>query len=944
MDSATFERLQELFLDALDLPPNERAAFLDHLSDEDAALRPQIERMLAADTEEDGLLENASAGGVAGLLIEAEDQAGSAGIGAEAEDWAGPYRLEELLGEGGMGVVYRAVRPDIGKVVALKLVRNALVQPNALRRFSREQQVLARLQHPNIAQLLSAGVADGRGPGADVPYIAMEYVDGTPITAYCNTRNLSVDERLQLFVQAAEAVQHAHQSLVVHRDLKPSNVLVTDSGTGDPQVKLLDFGIAKLLEGDDEGLTRTGHHLMTPAYAAPEQIAGESITTATDIYALGVLLYELLAGCRPYAVPSPLTPAAMQRILTTVPRPPSAASREPTGTASPSRDASEAGTAAETAAARRTTRRGLYKTLRGDLDAIVLTSLRKEPARRYASAKALVDDVQRYLDGEPVQARGDSLGYRLRKFASRNRRIVSAAAAVVGALILGLGAALWQADAAADARRQAERALADAERELQQSEAALQFLEEVFAGASPNATVGGEPTATDLLEQGADDLAAIEQPDVKARLLAVIGTSYRSLGRMERAESLQVASVNLRRQRLQQDSSDALRRGLALSLQDLGSTRFQQGRFAEAESLLREALAINRDLLPDTDPARLSTLGTLGITLSKQGRLREALALEKKEVRLVRAQMEAGSADTLDLAAAVNNLSVTLQRMGSHADALRLAREAVELLDARYGSAPRVDRSYVYTNLALAYNNAARPEEGLPLARKALAMRTALVDSLHPLRAIAHHNVAEILFYAGRLDEALERSRTAQRLMIAAHGRRHPGVADVLHTYGQLLRVRGRQEEAGRVLRETEALRRDLLGPDHIRVAKTLAARALVHRDREEWTLAENALREADRIHDEHADVPTPFGAVVDGYLAAAIARQGRRETAVPRLKAAYADLMTAEGQERIKAPVVAGVLASVLAPRDPGAAAKWRARSARPDTLPAAMPLDVID
>jgi tetratricopeptide (TPR) repeat protein len=282
--------------------------------------------------------------------------------------------------------------------------------------------------------------------------------------------------------------------------------------------------------------------------------------------------------------------------------------------------------------------------------------------------------------------------------------------------------------------------------------------------------------------------------------------------------------------------------------------------------------------------------------------------------------------------------------MGSHADALRLAREAVELLDARYGSAPRVDRSYVYTNLALAYNNAARPEEGLPLARKALEMRTALVDSLHPLRAIAHHNVAEILFYAGRIDEALETSRTAQRRMIAAHGRRHPGVADVLHTYGQLLRVRGRQEEAERVLRETEALRRDLLGPDHIRVAKTLTARALVHRDREEWTLAENALLEAHRIHDKHADVPTPFGAVVDAYLAEAVARQGRREAAVPRLKTAYADLMTAEGQERIKAPVVAGVLASVLAPRDPGAAARWRARSARPDTLPATMPLDVID
>jgi serine/threonine-protein kinase len=772
----------------------------------------------------------------------------------------------------------------------------------------------------------------------------MEYVDGTPLTTYCNAHCLSVADRLELFVQVGEAVEHAHQTQVVHRDLKPSNVLVTDAPAPAPQVKLLDFGIAKLLEGEDEGLTRTGAALMTPAYAAPEQIVADAVTPATDVYALGVLLYELLAGRLPHAVASPLTPQSMQTILTSVPTPPSTASGQPADGAdrAPARPAT--GTAQDVAAARSTTPRGLYRQLQGDLDVIVMTALRKEPERRYDSAGAMVEDVRRFLRGEPVRARGDRLAYRLQKFAARNQRFAGAVAAVLVALLVGLGMAVWQAGVAADARQRAERSLADAERELAQSEAALQFLEGVFSGATPDETVGGEPTASDLLEDGAGDLASVSQPDVKARLLSVIGTSYRSLGRLQRAESLQVASVALRRQRVQQDTSRALRRGLARSLQALGATRIQQGRFADAETLLREALQINRAVLPETDPARLSTLGALGIALSKQGRFRDALELERTEVRRLRSRVAAGDADTLDLAAAVNNLSVTLQRQGGHGEALRLARKAVHLLDERFGSTPRVDRSYVYTNLALAYNGAARPREGLPHARAARAMRAALVDSLHPLRAIAPHNVAELLFYAGRLAEAEAESRRAQRRMKAAHGERHPGVADVRHTYGQILRAQGELDRAVRVLRQTEALRRDLLGDDHIRVAKTLVARAQVHLDRGEWRKGGTALREANRIHDARFPRQTPFGAVIDAYHAETLVRMGRTDEAVPRLRSAYDDLMSAQGQERVKALRVAGVLADVLAGGDPEAADRWAAHGVRPDTLPPAMPLDVID
>ena len=334
----------------------------------------------------------------------------------------------------------------------------------------------------------------------------------------------------------------------------------------------------------------------------------------------------------------------------------------------------------------------------------------------------------------------------------------------------------------------------------------------------------------------------------------------------------------------------------------------------------------------------------LGRTVSKQGRLREAARLQRRDYRLLRAQYEAGRTDSLYVAAAANNLSTTLQRLGLYEASLPPAREAVRLLGAD-GGAPDVSRSFVLTNLGLAYNNLGRPLEGLPYVRQALVMRDSLLEAPHPLLAIAHHNVAEVLYYAGRLGEARRWSEEAQRRMIGIHGEEHAGVADVLHTYGQLLHRQGDLAGAEAVHRRTERIRRAVLGDDHVRLAKTLTARALVHLDARAPAEAEAALRTARGILARASAVRHPFGHAVDGYLGLALAAQGRAEEAEPVLRAAYDSLLAAtEGQERVKAPRVAGALADLLAARDAPDAARWRARSARPDSLPPAMLLDVID
>ena len=423
MPDPDWQRVKEVTADALTLAPDARAVFLDDACSGDADLRREVESLLAFAPAAQAFF----SGGPA-----------LTGSGAEAVlDRAsrtrpiGPYRITGVIARGGMGTVYRAVRDDdtFQKTVAVKLVAAAGSPDTLARRFRLERQILGRLQHPNIATVLDGGTTDD-----GQPYLVMEYVEGRPITAYCDERQLATRPRLELFVGVCAAVQYAHQNLVVHRDLKPGNILVTADGTP----KLLDFGIAKLLAAGVEpetAPTATLLPMMTPDYASPEQVKGEAVTTASDVYSLGVLLYELLAGRRPYVVRTDSLEEIVRAVCATEPPLPSSATQ--------ALGRSE---------------------LRGDLDTIVMKALRKEPERRYASVEALGDDLRRYLDGRPVRARPDTMRYRATKFVRRNRGLAAAAAVVAIALVGGLAATVRQARIAQHERALAQRRFQDVRR------------------------------------------------------------------------------------------------------------------------------------------------------------------------------------------------------------------------------------------------------------------------------------------------------------------------------------------------------------------------------------------------------------------------------------------------------------------------------------------------
>src|SRR5690606_25896158 len=552
MTTDPLDRLERLFRAARMHPPDERAAFLDAACADDPALRAEVEALLAADAdaEADGFLARPATG----LLGDAARAAGDGGPG-EAPDplldrLVGPYRVLRPLGEGGMGAVYLAVREEpFLRYVALKVVRAGLHAPEVVRRFEQERQILASLDHPNIARLLDGGVTDD-----GLPYFAMEYGAGRPLPTYCDEHRLSCDERLRLFRAVCEAVHYAHQNLVLHRDLKPSNILVaTDGADGKPTVKLLDFGIAKVLNPhlspSAMPVTRTALRVMTPEYASPEQVRGEPLSTASDVYSLGVVLYELLTGHRPYRITTGSTEEIVRVVCEQEPeRPSTKVVRDETIARG---NGEETITAKAVGAARGAHPERLRRRLRGDLDTVVLMALRKEPQRRYASAEQLGRDLDRYRQGLPVLAHRDSRAYRLGKLVRRHK---TATALVLVVLASVVGFALfssWQARRVAEERDRAQTAQAKAEQ-------VAAFLVSLFGQADPTETLGDTLTVREVLDAGARRVEAelAGQPEVQAAVLSVIAQAYRSLGRSSDAVPLLERALALRRKALGNDHPD----------------------------------------------------------------------------------------------------------------------------------------------------------------------------------------------------------------------------------------------------------------------------------------------------------------------------------------------------------------------------------------------------
>ena len=519
---STWSTLSKLLDEAFDLEPAARAAWLEQLSLTQPGLAPAMQRLLAAHA-------SSETADVLGRLP-AMPAPGPCTAAFQPGDHIGPYRLKREIGTGGMADVWLAERADSAftRELALKLPLINRLRRDLAQRFARERDILARLEHPNIARFYDAGVHD------DLPYLAMEYVDGQPITVYCDAHRFGVRQRLQLFAQVLTAVQYAHANLVIHRDLKPSNILVTADG----QVRLLDFGIAKLLADADAApetqLTQLAGRALTPEYASPEQIKGEPLTIATDIYSLGVLLCELLAGHRPYRLQLASVAQLEQAIVALDPG-------RPSGLVS-----------AEAALARDTSARTLARTLIGDLDTIVLKALAKLPADRYSTIAEFGDDLHRFLSGQPVHARPASWTYRARKFVIRNRLVVGAGTAISVALIAAAVVSIWQARIARQQTAVAQQQTTVAQLVAKRAQAVQEFLVELFAASGSQQRSAQERrnmTAVQLLDRGADGIDKLQTsaPEAHAYLLKLFGEIYEDLGLNERSLQLHQQSVNASR-------------------------------------------------------------------------------------------------------------------------------------------------------------------------------------------------------------------------------------------------------------------------------------------------------------------------------------------------------------------------------------------------------------
>ncbi len=843
----------EALLDrALDLPPDERTAFLEAARADDPDLLGEVREVLRAGDRARSLLEDS------GLLLRWQRQlpplGDEPGDESDEEDLSGTvvgyYRLLDVLGRGGMGTVYRAERADgaFERDVALKLVRRGAGSAAVLRRFRHERQVLAGLDHPNVARLLDGGRSDdGR------PYFVMELVEGEPITDYCDARGLGVEARLRLFGQVCQAVAFAHRNLVVHRDLKPSNILVTEDAEGQPAVKLLDFGIAKLLAPEAEAaLTQTGSLILTPAYAAPEQLRGEAVTTATDVYALGLLLYELLAGQPPYRLDS-AHPAEWLRVIAEVqPQLPSAVLRP------------------KAADARGLPVGRLKKRLAGDLDTICLKALRKEPERRYPSAQALGEDIERHLAGWPVTARRDTVAYRARTFVRRHRGAVLATAAAVVAFLALAGFHTWQLAAERDRAQQ----------EAETAEQVTAFLAGVFEGADAFEGGGQDVTASDLLERGVEQVEALDdQPEVQARLLRVLGNTYSSLGRYDEAQPLLERALAQRRT-LWGDEHESV----AQSANELALLLVQQGDYPAAESLLREALAVQRRLLGEDDPEVAHTLNNLAGVLLYDGDYAEAELLFR-EVLARRQALHGG--DHREVALSLNNLAAALEDGGRDAQAEPLLREALAMWQRLLGE----QHPYIagtMDNLAGMLGDLSRYDEAEPLARDALTMWRGLLGDTHPGVAVSLHNLAGVLAHRERYAEAEQLYREALAMRRTLFGDEHPEVATSLSGLAGVLADREAYAEAESLERDALAMRQRLLDPDHLYIAFSRRDLAFRLMDLDRFEEAVPLLRQALPVIEETMGEEAPAAAQAHLFLGKSLTALGRYGEAEPHLQTAH--------------------------------------------------------
>jgi serine/threonine protein kinase len=793
------ERVLEVVSSALEIAVPERAAFLDQACHGDPELRAEVESLLGQEEHLHDFIEEPPAALAAQALETAAEE-------PFVSRRFGHYQTIRELGRGGLGTVYLAARADDAyqKEVALKLLRRGLDTQDVLQRFRNERQILARLEHPNIARLIDGGTS-----GDGLPYFVMEYVQGEPLHTYCEHRRLTTDERLQLFRTVCTAVTYAHQHLVIHRDLKPSNILVTGEG----EVKLLDFGIAKVLGADDAAAfqTMTELRVMTPEYASPEQVRGENITTATDVYSLGVVLYELLTGATPYRLTS-RSPKELERAITEV-EPPRPSTVSPSNQQSATRNP---------------------KSLRGDLDNIVLMAMRKEPARRYTSVGQFSEDIRRHLAGLPVIARKDTFAYRSAKFVRRHRVGVAAACLILTSLIGGVVATLVQARTA--------------QREKVKAEAISAFLQRMLTAPDPNRHAGAPPTVKEILDDASKRLASSAQlarePEVRAELQRTIGVTYLSIGQYALAEQNLSAALETETKLFGENAAETLKTAAQLATLWGGST----GDYAKASQFYRQKLP------------------------------------------LLRAGQKKGTISADYLIGALNSLALVQRAQGNSKEAEMLLREEVAL-GSQVSPEFKNDIGIAETVLALTLADQGKFEEAIKIVREKLAGLRGGPQPQMPELCATLTGLGSFLLENGGFTEAEENLREAEPIYRQLYDPANMQLGDNLRLQAQALSVQGQYAEAETKINETLRIYRAAGTPQYINYATALIVQGVIYSHTGRIADAENLLRDAVRNRTQNAPAKHFLSAAADGALGEFLTGQGRFAEAEPLLLGSYESL-----------------------------------------------------
>ena len=792
MDSSRWQRIQELFHSAADLPQSEQKIFLKNACDGDNELFLEVCAMLAQDAGGNSLLDQ--------KLADVAEKTLATGAPLVSKE-LGPYQISRLLGEGGMGVVYLASRKDLGTQVAIKVLRDAWISPSRRERFASEQRTLAQLNHPSIARLYDAATMDD-----GTPYFVMEYVKGIPLTHYCREHRCSIEERLRLFRLVCEAVQHAHANAVIHRDLKPSNILVKADGT----VRLLDFGIAKQLESLDLQVeqTMTGLRLMTPAYASPEQVRGERVGISTDVYSLGVILYELLAGELPFDL-SNLTPAEAASIV---------ADHEPArlSVAAKRSNAPDSGAA-------------LSQQSWADLDVLCLTAMHKDPERRYRSVEALIRDIDHYLRGEPLEARPDTLRYRTAKFVRRNRRAVATAAMLL-ALIVGLIAFFTIRLARA---RDAARAEAARTQRIQQ------FMTSLFQGGDEAAGPSDSLRVVTIVDRGVQQAKSLNSdPKVQADLYANLGAIYQKLGRYDQANSLLQSALEERKSIFGADSSE-----VAESLTALGLLRSDQAQLAQAEQLTHDGLEMAKRHLPPDSSGTAKALQAYGKVLAQRGSYDPALQDLNEAVRI---ESRPGVAPA-DLAAALTELAAAQYAAGHLQLSNDLYRRVLEMHQKLYGERHPLKADDLGSLAAIQSDLGYYPESER-FDRQALDITESYYGKDHPKTAACLTSLGRALEYQNKFDESEGVLKRALAIQERVYGPIHPSVAETINELGNVADMREQLDDAAVYFRRVADIYRSIYGEHHYVVAIAMSNLATVYMDQKDYPTAEKLFRDVVKL------------------------------------------------------------------------------------------------